>query len=44
MDNKEILKSFWDYSGIYESRRRKINMEDRWVKEMIEKEKWKYIM
>ena len=42
--NNEVLNGFWEYSGIYESRRRKINMEEKWLKEMIEKDKWKYIM
>ena len=42
--DKKIVDSFWDYSGIYESRRRRINMEEKWVKEMLEKDKWKYIM
>ena len=41
---KEIVENFWDYSGIYESRRRRINMEEKWMKEMLEKDKWKYIM
>lgn len=42
--DNEVLNSFWEYSGIYESRRRRINMEEKWLKEMIEKDKWKYIM
>ena len=42
--DKKKLNSFWDYIGIYENRRRRIEMEDKWVKEMIEKDKWKYIM
>jgi len=42
--NKEIVNNFWDYSGNYESRRRRINMEEKWMKEMLENDKWKYIM
>ena len=42
--DNEVLNGFWEYSGIYESRRRRINMEEKWLKEMIEKDKWKYIM
>ena len=42
--NKEIVNNFWDYSGNYESRRRRINMEEKWLKEMLENDKWKYIM
>ena len=33
--NNEVLNGFWEYSGIYESRRRRINMEYKLLKEMI---------
>tara|TARA_B110000483_G_scaffold18209_1_gene20103 strand:- start:816 stop:953 length:138 start_codon:yes stop_codon:yes gene_type:complete len=42
--NKEIVSNFWDYSGIYEIRRRRINMEEKWLKDMLEKDKWKFFM
>jgi hypothetical protein len=42
--DKEIVNNFWDYSGIYESRRRRINMEEKWLKDMLEKDKWKCFM
>ena len=43
-DNDEVLNNFWEYSGIYEKRRRRIDMEEKWINEMIELDKWKYIM
>ena len=42
--DKEIVNNFWDYSGTYESRRRRINMEEKWLKDMLEKDKWKFFM
>jgi len=42
--DKEIVNNFWNYSGIYESRRRRIDMEEKWLKEMLEKDKWKFFM
>ena len=42
--NDDILNKFWEYEGIYEKRLRRVNMEEKWVKEMIEKDKWNYIM
>ena len=42
--NDDILNKFWKYEGIYEKRLRRVNMEEKWVKEMIEKDKWNYIM
>ena len=34
--NDDILNKFWKYEGIYEKRLRRVNMEEKWVKEMIE--------
>ena len=39
-----VLNNFWEYDGIYENRRRRIKMEEKWVKEMIKTDKWKFIM
>ena len=43
-NNDEVLNNFWEYGGIYEKRRRRIDMEEKWINEMIELDKWKYIM
>jgi|TARA_Y100001935_G_C17161784_1_gene435675 hypothetical protein len=41
--NKE-LKMEWKYEGCYENRLRRSKWEREWVNEMIEKDRWKYIM
>ena len=34
---------YGDYK-IFEKRVRRINMEEKWIKEMIDNDKWKFIM
>ena len=35
---------FKNYYKKYEKRIRKVNMDEEWIKEMLEETKWKYIM
>ena len=39
-----VKNLFNNYYKIYEERVRRINMEEEWLKEMLEKDRWKYIM
>lgn len=36
-EEEEIKKAFWDHSGEEEAKRRKINPEEKWFKELIKK-------
>jgi len=46
VDEKDVKVSelFNNYYTIYEKRCRRINMEEEWLKEMLEEDKWKHIM
>lgn len=39
-----VKNLFNNYYKIYEKRVRRINMEEEWLKEMLEEDKWKHIM
>ena len=43
MINKSLEIQICNYK-IFEKRVRRINMEEKWIKEMIDNDKWKFIM
>ena len=45
LDNEKIsVKKLFNKYEKFEDRVRRINMEKEWLKEMLEEDKWKYIM
>ncbi len=46
VDNEDVKVSelFSNYYTIYEKRVRRVNMEKQWLKDMMEKDKWDFMM
>tara|TARA_R110002012_G_scaffold2264_4_gene10828 strand:+ start:1795 stop:1947 length:153 start_codon:yes stop_codon:yes gene_type:complete len=45
IDNKKIkVRDIFNNYEIYEKRLRRSELETEWLKEMLDKDKWKYIM
>jgi hypothetical protein len=42
--DKEIVNNFWNFSDNCESRRRRIDMEEKWLKEILEEGKWNFFI
>jgi hypothetical protein len=43
-ENIEVGELFNNYYTIYEKRNRRLNLEKKWVKEMLERDRYKFIM
>jgi hypothetical protein len=43
-ENVRVSELFNNYYTVYEKRLRRVNMEKEWLKDMMNKDKWKLIM